>query len=48
MGPLLIVGALALILGYTLIYVGASLGTSWETDFRQAFLGGLSFAGAKS
>jgi len=36
----------ALLLGYTLVYVGASLGTTWETSFRSALLGGLTFAGA--
>ena len=42
-GPLLILAAALLALGYALIYTGASKGTSWENNFQTAFLGGLSF-----
>lgn len=44
-GPLLILAAALLVIGYSLVYTGASLGTSWETSFQSALLGGLKFAG---
>ena len=47
MGPLVILAAVLLVIGYSLVYTGASQGTSWQTDFRSALLGGLKFAGAK-
>jgi hypothetical protein len=43
-GPLVIIAVALLVVGYTLVYTGASLGTSWETSFSNALLGGLSFA----
>jgi hypothetical protein len=48
MGPLLILAATLLTLGYALLYVGASIGTSWQTDLRKALLSGLTFAGAQT
>jgi len=46
MGPLIVLACVLLVVGYALIYTGASLGTSWQTTFRTALLGGLKFAGA--
>ncbi|MFI5354974.1 MAG: hypothetical protein ACHQX0_05130 [Desulfobaccales bacterium] len=45
-GPLVILACILLVVGYSLVYTGASIGTSWQTDFRSALLGGLKFAGA--
>lgn len=45
-GPLLMLAGVLLLLGYALIYTGASLGTNWETSFQKALLGGLKFAGS--
>ena len=47
-GPLLIVASALLVVGYSMIYTGASLGTNWQTDFKTALLGGLVFVGSTS
>lgn len=46
MGPLIILACVLLILGYSLVYTGASIGTTWQTTFRSALLGGLKGFGA--
>jgi hypothetical protein len=48
MGPLLILAGVLLLIGYTLVYLGAVRGSDHDTSFREALLGGLSFAGAKA